>query len=245
MNSTNALQAQGDVLRNILLGISKKLSIQWSALKYVCPMTRLRTARVRFFSTPSATILMISTAAFSLFAPNSFGSNHLTCTEILPGELSQYGFHMRESRTYGDADLGRGTTYEDGSKTVRLSFYTYDLGFPKITEEVQMKALEEGYYNIVEASKMVNSVAGQPVLIASEYFQAMQTPLNIGLYSQTISRENAQQTSDEILAIGEYGGCIAKVRFTIPSGLNEELGDGDSLKLFYGLGKLLFRSLGE
>ena len=167
----------------------------------------------------------------------------IACTDIMPANLSQYGFHLKESKTYGDPDLGRGSTYEDADQVLRLSLYTYDLGYDEITNDMQMQTLEGSYLNMVETAQMRSLTFGDAYAIPTEYFQAMQTPLNIGIFTQSIGLGGTSEQFDEILAIGEHNGCIAKVRFTIPTQLNTELGDGDPLKPFYGVSRILFMSL--
>ena len=84
---------------------------------------------------------------------------------------------------------------------------------------------------------------GDAYQLPENYFSAMNTSLNLGLFAQSVVTQNPEQTYDELLAIGDYKNCIIKVRLSIPTPMNAQYGDGDPYRLFYGLSKFMFIQL--
>lgn len=188
---------------------------------------------------------LLSLLAVTSMAPVHGADRSTDCRDILPADMSRYDFSVRSSNTYEYAELGRGTTYEDSSKAVRLSVFTYDLGYTTITADAQEESLSLALRDMHSVAEQQSLTYGDAYRIPSEFFEAMRAPMTTGLYTQSTSVNNPEFVKDELLAIGAYRDCIVKVRLSIPTEINMQASDGDPYKLFWFINSYYFQQLGE
>ena len=176
-----------------------------------------------------------------------WGAKGVDCTNIKAPDLSEFGFQLYDKVVYEKKHLGASLHYQLTTKGQviphdhLLSYYSYDLNFEVIDQEILDLMLSMGVKNIQE----IYSLENEEYILQDDakYYDVrrfnnwgMQKFINQGVFIiATHKKLITTKKRIEIVTVGTDGYCIHKVRWT--SSLFEPKNDwkntfGEAIKIF-------------